>query len=305
MTPKFDNLKNDYSSLLSTSTLKTRTAFAAEVAAHKVLAGRVRYQTVSAALGVPWLVIGLIHAMESGVCFETHLHNGDPLKERTVNVPRGRPRRGKTPFTWEESAADAIRYAGLDKVDEWSRERLCYELESYNGWGYWRQHPNVKSPYLWSGTSNYTRGKYVSDGQWSGSSVSKQPGAIAILMHIESLDPSLGKEFPTSCVSIDDTDAAEELTPESFRSAKPTAPILKTATVTATAGVGFASTQIEKFSDIAQSIMNASVWKAIGPKIPNFVHFLIGLPFLFVGVLLTVAILIFAPILLPYIKNAK
>ena len=37
-----------------------------------------RYDQVANATGVPWYVIGIIHEMEGGLNFTTHLHNGDP-----------------------------------------------------------------------------------------------------------------------------------------------------------------------------------------------------------------------------------
>ena len=78
-----------------------------------------RYFTVSNALAtkfpagtpIPWYVIGFIHKMESDMNFGTHLHNGDPLTARTVHVPTGRPVNGNPPFTWEDSAADALQLA--------------------------------------------------------------------------------------------------------------------------------------------------------------------------------------------------
>jgi len=38
--------------------------------------------------------------------FKLHLHNGDPLTARTVNVPKGRPKTGQPPFAWGISAKD-------------------------------------------------------------------------------------------------------------------------------------------------------------------------------------------------------
>jgi lysozyme family protein len=61
-----------------------------------------RYDQVANATGVPWYVIGVIHEMEGGLNFATHLHNGDPLTNRTNHVPAGRPATGVPPFQWEE-----------------------------------------------------------------------------------------------------------------------------------------------------------------------------------------------------------
>ncbi len=144
-----------------------------------------RYRTVSQNSGVPWFFIAAIHNMESGQDFTCHLHNGDPLSDRTVHVPAGRPRRGTPPFTWEESAADALAMRRLDRVTEWTLERTLYELEGYNGWGYRLYHPYVLSPYLWSFSNHYTSGKYTADGRWSETARSKQCGAAVIIRRLE------------------------------------------------------------------------------------------------------------------------
>ena len=104
--------------------------------ARAIIANRARYAAVEAATGVPWFMIGRIHARESDMDFKTHLHNGDSLKARTHHVPAGRPRRGNPPFQWDASAIDALTMAPheLQKVKAWSVERILYETEKYNGW---------------------------------------------------------------------------------------------------------------------------------------------------------------------------
>lgn len=191
----FESLKGEYARLLATMTILPEKLSAADAVARKILAGRARYEAVSKSTGVPWRLIGVIHAMECGLSFKQHLHNGDPLTARTRQVPKGRPTTGTPPFTWEESAIDALRYDGLDKVRDWTPERIAYELEGYNGWGYRSYHPSVLSPYLWSYSNHYTRGKYVQDGKWDASAVSGQCGAIVLLRRVEALE---GKPAQTS-----------------------------------------------------------------------------------------------------------
>jgi lysozyme family protein len=140
---------------------------------------RVRYEEVQKKTGVPWFVVALIHGLECSFSFKQHLHNGDSLNHRTVNVPAGRPKTGSPPFDWVFSAVDAIEYDRLEQWTDWTVAGICYKLESYNGWGY-RGH-GINSPYLWSGSNNYERGKYVADGHWDSKAVSKQVGAIVAL----------------------------------------------------------------------------------------------------------------------------
>jgi len=160
--------------------------------AARINANKARYAKVGKALGVPWYVVGIIHSLEAGGDFSRHLHNGDPLTARTTHVPAGRPPTGKPPFTWEQSATDALRLRGMDRWKDWSIPGTLYELEGYNGFGYRDHHPNVPSPYLWSFSNHYTRGKYVADGRFSATAVSQQVGAALLLKQLVAAAPSNG-----------------------------------------------------------------------------------------------------------------
>ncbi len=129
-------------------------------------------------------MVAVVHNMESSQNFTRHLHNGDPLTARTVKVPAGRPKAGMPPFTWEVSTADALSIQNLDGDTDWSVAGMLYALEAYNGWGYRKGHPHILSPYLWSGSEHYTAGKFVADGTWSETAVSKQIGAAVLLRRL-------------------------------------------------------------------------------------------------------------------------
>ena len=66
-------------------------------------------------------------------------------------------------------------------MTDWSLPATLFRLEAYNGFGYRTGHPEVLSPYLWSFSSHYTRGKFVADGSFSVTAVSKQCGAAVLL----------------------------------------------------------------------------------------------------------------------------
>lgn len=191
MLPSFDGLKDEYARLWSTAVTRSSFKPAVEASAKKILASKERYESVAAMTNVPWYVVGLIHQMEAGCRFTCHLHNGDPLSAKTVHVPKGRPTKGIPVFPWEDSACDALLMHGLDKVGDWPVERVCFELERYNGFGYRQYHPTTLTPYLWSGTTLYARGKYVEDGKWSSEAVSGQSGAMAILKKLVEIDPTI------------------------------------------------------------------------------------------------------------------
>ncbi|WDF54391.1 hypothetical protein [Mucilaginibacter sp. KACC 22063] len=133
---------------------------------------------------VPWYFIACVHYMECGFSFKKHLHNGDPLTGYTVHVPAHRPKVGHAPpFTFEESAVDAIKLMKYDQVTNWSLPYILLKLEGYNGFGYNRK--GIKSPYLWSFSNHYTKGKYVKDGVFDANAVSTQMGAAVILKRME------------------------------------------------------------------------------------------------------------------------
>jgi lysozyme family protein len=157
-------------------TCKIRPQFASEVnrLVDRVVALKERYRAVGVPLGIPWYFVGAVHLLESGLKFTSHLHNGDPLTARTVNVPAGRPKSGAPPFTWEDSAMDALRLQRLHQWTDWSIPGLLYQLESYNGFGYRKR--QVASPYLWSFSTHYEKGKFTADGAFSPGAVSRQCG---------------------------------------------------------------------------------------------------------------------------------
>ena len=142
-----------------------------------------RYKEVSEKTGVPVEVIGAIHSLESDLDFRTVLHNGERIigkNRKTRLVPKGRG-----PFeTWEEAAIDALKMKKNIMPKKWAIGETLNFLEKFNGLGYRKYHKDVNSPYLWSGTTCYTKGKYVADGKFSPTAVSKQVGAVAILKYL-------------------------------------------------------------------------------------------------------------------------
>lgn len=181
-----DALRDEYALLFAQAAIRPEHAFAVAAMVARIVEAATwsRYKAVEAATGVPAFVTGIIHSLEANLCFKSHLHNGDPLTARTVHVPAGRPALGEPPFDWETSAADALCLHKLDRWADWTLPGIAFVLERYNGWGYRRYHPQVKSPYLWSFTTIYTAGKYGSDGIWSDGIISGQCGGMALLAHM-------------------------------------------------------------------------------------------------------------------------
>lgn len=143
-----------------------------------------QYVAVEGFTGVSWFVVGLIHGLEGDFNFHTHLHNGDPLSARTVHVPRGRPVTGNPPFTWIDSAIDALQYDHLTDWTDWSLAGICFKLEGFNGFGYRKLPHPIPSPYLWSFSTLYSQGKFIGDGEYSATAESHQCGAITALWYL-------------------------------------------------------------------------------------------------------------------------
>lgn len=174
-------LRAEYQTLFDDCVINCDHSPAVEALVDRIVANRTRYETAGAPMSIPWHFIATIHNMESGLNFSRHLHNGDPLTARTVQVPAGRPKTGAPPFSWEESATDALSMRGLGAGTDWSLSGTLYQLEAYNGFGYRAFHPHVLSPYLWSFSNHYTSGKYIADGTWSDIAKSAQCGAAVLL----------------------------------------------------------------------------------------------------------------------------
>ena len=178
-------LRREYTLLYRSCLIRPGRKAAVDQTARRMIANSARYEKVAKALKMPWSVVAVIHSLEAGGDFTRHLHNGDPLSARTTHVPAGRPPTGRPPFTWEESAIDALTYQGFGKWTDWSIPGTLFKLESYNGFGYRDHHPTVPSPYLWSFSNHYTRGKYVADGRFSPTAVSQQVGAAVLLRRLQ------------------------------------------------------------------------------------------------------------------------
>lgn len=174
-------LRTEYQRLFDTCEIRPGRQAAVEKLVATIVSSKARYRAAGRPLSVPWFFIAPIHNMESSQRFDRHLHNGDPLTARTSHEPPGRPQSGEPPFSWEESATDALRLKRLDRVSRWTLPVILFQFERYNGFGYRNLHPDVLSPYLWSFSGHYTRGKFVADRKFDPNAVSQQCGAGVLL----------------------------------------------------------------------------------------------------------------------------
>lgn len=176
----YGSLKPEYARKFRNLTVRPQYTDTANWHLDMMRRSRERYTRVEKVTGVPWHFIAATHALEASFNFRAHLHNGDfPLTARTRQVPAGRPSQWLPPSDWESSAKDALRLLGYTGQTDWSLERTLYRLEAYNGLGY--RGLGVPTPYLWSFSNHYDRGKFVADGKFSRTAKSQQCGAAVML----------------------------------------------------------------------------------------------------------------------------
>lgn len=155
--------------------------------AKRLVSTKARYQAIEDKTGVPWFVIAVIHQRESAQDFSKSLAQGDPWNKKSVHVPKGRG-----PFkSFEAAAIDALTdcapYAARWK--DWSPGGSMTLLEQYNGLGY--ANKGLPSPYIWSGSDQYIKGKYVADGVFDTNVVDKQLGCAGLVLAMQAIDPSI------------------------------------------------------------------------------------------------------------------
>ena len=179
----FGALAAEYRALFDACVPEPGKAPLIEAQLKKIRLGELRYRALGDRLGIPWFFIGIVHSLECGSNFALHLHNGDPLGARTVRVPAGRPTTGQPPFTWEQSAEDALRMKGLAGLQDWSLPAMLFRWESFNGMGYRLR--GLASPYLWSFSNLYQGGLFVADHEFDPEARSKQCGAAVLLQRLQ------------------------------------------------------------------------------------------------------------------------
>ena len=179
--PQFGDIRQSYLELFNSCTIREQHAADVKWCIGKLTDpdNREQYDRVAEEACAPWYFIGIIHAMEASFDFRTHLHNGDPLKAKTVQVPSGRPPVWNPPNDWASSAIDAITFDQFADQPDWSLARTLYNWEGYNGWR--SRARGINTPYLWSFSNHYSKGKFVADNVWDANAVSRQCGAAVML----------------------------------------------------------------------------------------------------------------------------
>ena len=192
----YSTLKGPYEELFASAVIAAKWEKEATRIAQAIVANKSRYDPIATKAGVPWFFIGVVHNLECSLSFSKHLHNGDPLTARTVRKTAGRPL-GSPPFTFEDSAVDAILYESPKWkafATDWSIGATLFRLVTYNGLGY--EPYGRENPYLWSGTQHWSKGKFLTDGKYSPEFTNNQQiGVATILKKMVQLGSLDGKSF--------------------------------------------------------------------------------------------------------------
>ncbi|HWP52967.1 MAG TPA: hypothetical protein VN476_02480 [Pyrinomonadaceae bacterium] len=179
MAHTLSELRNEYETLFASCEIRPERLNEVKAFAAKAVANKERYSTISELTDVPWYIIAAIHLLEATQSFAAHLHNGDPLTARTVNDPPGRPPVGAPPFKFNDSAVDALVFERFDRVEDWTLPGALFNLERFNGFG--TRDKGIHTPYLWSFSNHYTKGKFIADHVFDPNAVSRQCGAAVLL----------------------------------------------------------------------------------------------------------------------------
>ncbi|HNN96669.1 MAG TPA: peptidoglycan-binding protein [Pseudomonadota bacterium] len=156
---------------------------------------KARYEKVSETSGIPPKLVAALHWRESTGDFGTYLHQGDPLGKKAVHEPADIP----IFKTWEPAAEHALGMKNSTqkayKIDAHTTDEaaLTSYAERYNGLGYHNYHAQA-SPYVFAGTDQYKKGKYVGDGDWDGNYKDTQLGVLSMMRRIDRHDHELAEK---------------------------------------------------------------------------------------------------------------
>jgi lysozyme family protein len=246
--PSYAKLAPVYRKRWDTATVVPKWVDAADRYVRLIFKNRAKYEAVEAKTGVPWYFIAVTHMRESSCDFRGVLHNGEHIigtGRKTRLVPAGRG-----PFsTWEAAAIDALRLHALHKITDWSIERVLYECERFNGFGYYRK--GLVSPYVWAGTTLYRSGKYVRDGVYDPSHVDTQLGCAIVLKRLQAngvtVDINLSPKAPKPA-PIPDVEPSPDIRESPAAEDRDEKPAVKSKTIWASI-IGAASTVLAVVTD--------------------------------------------------------
>lgn len=178
MKPNRDERRGIYNSLFNTAYVLPDHEGTVEWYIKKLIPKIDRYKKISDECKIPWYMLACIHSLEGAMDFNNNIQNGQSLSKKTTIVPVG-----KGPYaSFEDSVREEFLKTRASDIKDysWDIADVLWFLESHNGFGYY--YKKINTPYLWSFTNHYKTGYYVRDGVFDGAAVSKQAGAVAIIL---------------------------------------------------------------------------------------------------------------------------
>lgn len=152
----------------------------AQIQAKRVYLNQPVYERVTKDTKIDARIVGALHAMEADCDLRRRLEDGTELNNGE---------------DWVEEAIKTINFdIKKFKFPPSNLTEYLLFIEAHNGRGY---RGKIFSPYLFSGTQFYTKGKYDRDGHYDPELVSKQVGAIPILKMLGVLYPDQKLGFGT------------------------------------------------------------------------------------------------------------
>jgi lysozyme family protein len=141
----------------------------------------------------PWWFTAITSEREYGgpPHWDRQLSQGDPLSRVSWNVPAGRgPFHG--PDAWLRGCLDALidcaPHTARDNHD-WTPGGVATAFGDFNGEGYAMR--GLPSPYEWSGSDQYVKGKFTRDHYFDPNVVDVQEGCMPLLSRLMKLDPTI------------------------------------------------------------------------------------------------------------------
>jgi lysozyme family protein len=123
-----------------------------------------RYQRVEANTGIPWWLVGVIHA-------SAHSNQVDPNQVSFDTDLDGQPIEGE----WEQKISETL----LPIANNWrslpsnNPSTTLQKIDQFNG-------NQEQDPRVWAGTDQYSRGDYDEKGGWQSNDVAQGVGGVAL-----------------------------------------------------------------------------------------------------------------------------
>ena len=174
----YAELKDEYANLWAEMAIRRDKLPEVDAIVQRLVGHKDSYRAVGQLTKVPWFAIAIVHNLAGGRRLHQAFAHWRPA-HRAHRACAGRAAK-----FWQSAvhvAGKRCRCAGAMTGSPRSRivDRTPGLLfEDFNGFGYRLYHPHVSRHTCGAYSNHYTSGKYVGDGQWSETAVSRQCGAI-------------------------------------------------------------------------------------------------------------------------------